>query len=106
MEANIDLCNLLAQKLFGYDSLLIELGFPQQQATPLHANNTSAIQIVVNPTFHERMKHTEVDCHYIHEAYDDRIITVLHVNIDLQVADIFIKALLQIKHQFFVSKLM
>ncbi|KAF5457779.1 hypothetical protein F2P56_021859, partial [Juglans regia] len=30
-----------------------ELGFPQLQSTPLHADNTSVIQIAANPVFHE-----------------------------------------------------
>ncbi|RVW57294.1 Serine hydroxymethyltransferase, mitochondrial [Vitis vinifera] len=40
--------------------LLEELGFPQTTSTPLHADNTSAIQIATNPIFHERTKHIEV----------------------------------------------
>ena len=32
--------------------LLAELGFPQMEPTPLHADNTSAIQITANPVFH------------------------------------------------------
>ena len=33
--------------------LLAKLGFPRLQPTPLHVNNTSAIQITANPIFHE-----------------------------------------------------
>ena len=47
-------------------SLLEELGFSQPHSTPLHADNTSAIQIAANPMFYERTKHIEVDCHLIH----------------------------------------
>ena len=45
--------------------LLADLGVNLQSPTPLHADNTSAIQITSNPVFHERTKHIEVDCHYI-----------------------------------------
>lgn len=45
--------------------LLAELSVPQNSPTPLHADNTSAIQIAANPVFHERTKHIEVDCHSI-----------------------------------------
>ncbi|XP_015163281.1 uncharacterized mitochondrial protein AtMg00810-like [Solanum tuberosum] len=48
--------------------LLAEIGFPQSHPTPLHADNTSVIQIATNPVFHERTKHIEVDCHYIRES--------------------------------------
>lgn len=73
--------------------LLKELGFPQHIATPLHADNTSVGQIAANPVFHKITKDIEVDCHYIHEAYDDKLITPPHVTTDLQVDDIFTKAL-------------
>ena len=45
--------------------LLAEIGFPQPNSTPLHADNTSVIQIATNSVYHERTKHIEVDCHYI-----------------------------------------
>ncbi|RDX82532.1 hypothetical protein CR513_36657, partial [Mucuna pruriens] len=61
--------------------LLIELRFPQAQPTPLHVDNTSYIHIVANPIYHEQMKHIEVDCHSIREAYDCRVINLPHLNI-------------------------
>lgn len=73
--------------------LLEELGFSQHTTTPLHVDNTSAIQIAANHVFHERAKYIGVDCHYIREAYDDKQITLPHVTIDLRIVDIFIKAL-------------
>jgi hypothetical protein len=86
--------------------LLAELGFPQTEPTSLYADNTSAIQIVANPVFHERTKHIEVDCHSIRDAYDDRLIALPHVSTQFQVADILIKAVPRPRHQFLVSKLM
>ncbi|KAH9780093.1 protein kinase domain-containing protein [Citrus sinensis] len=86
--------------------LLAELGFSQSNPTPLHADNTSAIQICVNPVFHERTKHIEVDCHYIREALDTRIISLPHISTTLQRADVFTNAMTQKRHQFLVSKLM
>jgi len=86
--------------------LLSELGFSQAQPTPLHADNTSAIQIAANPIYHERTKHIEVDCHSIREAYDRRVITLPHVSTSVQIADIFTKSLPRQRHNFLVSKLM
>lgn len=78
----------------------------KQNATPLHADNTSAFLIAKNPIFYERTKHIEVDCHYICEAFASKLIALPHVTIDPQVVDAFTKALPCIKHQFFVEKFM
>jgi len=86
--------------------LLGELGFPQVEPTPLHADNTSAIQIAANPVFHERTKHIEVDCHSIREAYDARVISHLHISTTLQTADVFTKALSKHRHHFLIDKVM
>jgi hypothetical protein len=86
--------------------LLAELGFSQSDSTPLHADNTSAIQIAANPVYHERTKHIEVDCHSIREALDTRVISLPHVSTDLQIADVFTKAMTRQRHQFLVGKLM
>ncbi|PHU28911.1 hypothetical protein BC332_01004 [Capsicum chinense] len=86
--------------------LLAEIGFSQSNLTPLHADNTSAIQIATNPVYHERTKHIEVDCHYTQEAVDKGVITLPHVSSDLQIADAFTKSMAQQRHQFLIGKLM
>jgi hypothetical protein len=86
--------------------LLVELGFSQPDTTPLHVDNTSAIQIAANPIYHERTKNIEVDCHSIREVVDNRVISLPHVSTDLQTADVFTKAMTRQRHQFLVGKLM
>ncbi|RZB87580.1 Myosin-9 isoform C [Glycine soja] len=44
-----------------------ELGFSQAKPTPMHTDNTSAIQIATNLVYYER-KDIEVDCHSIREV--------------------------------------
>ena len=78
--------------------LLAELGFPLSSPTPLHADNTSAMHNTANPIFHENTKHIEVDCHFIREAVESRIISLPHVSTNLQVANIFTKALTRHRH--------
>lgn len=83
--------------------LLVELGFSQPDPTPLHADNTNAIQIAANPLFLERTKYIEVDCHSIREAFNTRIISLPHVSTDLQIAYVFTKAMTRHCHQFLVA---
>jgi hypothetical protein len=92
-------------KIIWLRGLLGELGFPQVEPTPLHADNTSAIQIAANLVFHERTEHIEVDCHSIREAYDARVISLPHISTTLQTADVFTKALSKHRHHFLVDKL-
>uniref|UniRef100_A0A6N2NJZ1 CCHC-type domain-containing protein n=1 Tax=Salix viminalis TaxID=40686 RepID=A0A6N2NJZ1_SALVM len=74
--------------------LLGELGFPQLHPTPLHADNTSAIQIATNPVFHERTKHIEVDCHSIRESVTMNYTS--SISTEHQTADISLKLSLDI----------
>ena len=99
---SIEQCLLLVLKSFGFE----ELDFSETNPTPLHADNTSAIQITANPVYHERTKHIEVDCHSIREAFEARVITLPHISTDLQIADIFTKALPRHRHCLLSSKLM
>jgi hypothetical protein len=73
--------------------LLGELSFSRHHSTFVHADNTSVVQIAVNPVFHEHTKHIEVDCHFICESFDRHMITLPHIFTEYQTADIFTKAL-------------
>ena len=86
--------------------LLTDIGFPATGATPLYADNTSAIRITENPIFHERTKHIEVDCHFIRNELKRGVISLPHVSTEFQLADILTKSLPRPRHQFLVDKLM
>lgn len=46
-------------------SLLLEFRVFLSGLIPLYIDNTSDIQIAMNPIFHEQTKHIEVWCHFI-----------------------------------------
>jgi hypothetical protein len=45
-----------------------ELGIPQEAATDIFVDNTSAIKLAKNPEFHPRTKHIDTKYHYTREA--------------------------------------
>ena len=53
----------------------------------------SSIYLAHNPVFHARTKHIEVHYHFIREHVQAGEINLQHVSTNLQVADIFTKAL-------------
>ena len=69
--------------------------------TLIHCDNLSSIQLAKNPVFRARTKHIEVHYHYIREHILAGDIDLQYVGTNMQVADIFTKALGRHKLQQF-----
>ncbi|XP_068649031.1 uncharacterized mitochondrial protein AtMg00810-like [Aristolochia californica] len=82
-EAEYRAMSTTCSEIISLRGLLAELQFPQTTSTPLHADNTSAIQIATNPIFHERTKHIEVDCHSICDTLERQVISLSYISSDL-----------------------
>lgn len=74
-------------------NLLLELHCPIKKATLVYCDNVSAIYLSGNPVQHQRMKHIEMDIHFVREKVARGEVCVLHVPSRHQIADIFTKGL-------------
>ena len=59
--------------------LLHDFGIKQQEPNLIFCDSQSAILLASNPTFHERTKHIEIDCHFIRDKIIDKTIKLLPI---------------------------
>ncbi|GKA72661.1 putative ribonuclease H-like domain-containing protein [Tanacetum coccineum] len=60
--------------------------------TKIYIDNESIICIVKNPVFHSKTKHIEIRHHFIRDSYEKKLIQVIKIHTDHNVADLLIKA--------------
>ena len=54
--------------------ILADMGIPMSMATTLKCDNQSCMAIAMNPVFHARTKHIEIQYHYVRELIEDEIV--------------------------------
>ncbi|GJZ88837.1 putative ribonuclease H-like domain-containing protein, partial [Tanacetum coccineum] len=70
--------------------------------TKIYIDNESTICIVKNPVFHSKTKHIAIRNHFIQDAYEKKLIQVLKIHIDDNVADLITKEFDVSRLQFLV----
>jgi hypothetical protein len=60
--------------------------------TPIYIDNKSTICIINNPVKHSKTKHIEIRFHFIRDCNEKKLIQVVKVHTDNQLADLFTKA--------------
>ncbi|XP_068340298.1 uncharacterized mitochondrial protein AtMg00810-like [Pyrus communis] len=59
----------------------------------LHCDSISALSLSTNPVFHSRIKHLDIDYHFVRERVQKKDIVVHYISTDNQVADVLTKGL-------------
>ncbi|GKB85336.1 ribonuclease H-like domain-containing protein [Tanacetum coccineum] len=62
------------------------------KVTKIHVDNESAICVVKNPVYHSKTKHIEIRHHFIRDSYEKRLIEMVKIHTDNNVADLLTKA--------------
>lgn len=86
-------------------SLLRELGVSPLFVPRLWCDNLNATYMYVNPVFHARMKHIEIDCHFIRDKVASGELQVNFISTKDQLVDIFTKPLPTPRFAFLQDKL-
>ncbi|XP_058223052.1 uncharacterized mitochondrial protein AtMg00810-like [Rhododendron vialii] len=95
-----------AAELSWLQMLLHELHISVPSIPVLWYDNTSALALAINPVFHARSKHIEVDCHYVRDRVAAKALALHYVPTSDQLADVFTKALSIAHFQFLKGKLL
>ncbi|XP_061338981.1 uncharacterized mitochondrial protein AtMg00810-like [Gastrolobium bilobum] len=85
--------------------LLHDFHVPVTSPAKVYCDNQASIHLAHNPTFHERSKHIELDCHLTHEKIAQGLIHLLPISTKHQLADTFTKALHPAPFHTLLSKL-
>ena len=73
--------------------LLKEVDMDVASLAKLWCDNQAALHIASNPVHHKRIKHIEVDCHFIYEKIQENLISTNYVKTREQLGDLLTKTL-------------
>ncbi|XP_057453144.1 secreted RxLR effector protein 161-like [Lotus japonicus] len=85
--------------------LLHDLEVSHSTSVSMYCDNRSVMHIAHNPSYHERTKHIELDCHIVRKKLQQGLIHLLPVSSSLQIADILTKPLAPAPFHSIYSKL-
>ncbi|GKB64685.1 putative ribonuclease H-like domain-containing protein [Tanacetum coccineum] len=86
-------------------SRLISWQCKKQTVTKIHVDNESAICVVKNHVYHSKTKHIEIRHHFIRDSYEKRLIEMVKIHTDNNVADLLTKAFDVSRFNFLVASI-
>ncbi|XP_068641892.1 secreted RxLR effector protein 161-like [Aristolochia californica] len=92
-EAEYRALSSTASEIIWLQQLLQDFQVKVASPALLYCDNQAAIHIASNPTFHERTKHIEIDCHFVRERVTSGVLKLLPIRSQYQLADMFTKPL-------------
>jgi hypothetical protein len=92
-EAEYQAMAVATADLYWLRMLLKDLRVVLPMPPTLWCDNIGALALASNPVFHARMKHIEIDYHFVREKVVTKDISACYIATDDQIADIFTKAL-------------
>lgn len=92
-EAEYRSLALATCELIWLQQLLRDLHITPTACAKLFCDNKSALHIAMNPVFHERTKHIDIDCHTVRDQIKAGRLRTMHVSTLNQLADVLTKAL-------------
>ena len=92
-------------EIMWFHQLLMEVSIKTPVPAKLWCDNQAALHITSNSVFHERTKHIEIDCYFVHEKILLGLISTGYVKTGEQLGDIFTKALSGDRVSYLCNKL-
>ncbi|GJT52091.1 putative ribonuclease H-like domain-containing protein [Tanacetum coccineum] len=86
-------------------SRLISWQCKKQTVTKIYVDNESAICVVKNPVYHSKTKHIEIRHHFIRDSYEKRLIEMVKIHTNNNVADLLTKAFDVSRFNFMVASI-
>ncbi|GJY77477.1 putative ribonuclease H-like domain-containing protein [Tanacetum coccineum] len=83
---------------------LLDYGYNFMQ-TKIHIDNKSTICIVKNPVFHSKTKHIEIRHHFIRDSNEKKLIQMIKIHTDQNVADLLTKAFDVSRFQYLIASI-